>query len=129
MANEKNITLGQLQTQSKRVSAEIDERIEEQLEQYGTATIGTTWTEDEATGVKSQSVAVEGVTAKDNVQVDHDTTTIDGTSEGYAAFVEEENQFLSCITNGYAVTYNGGITFYIFGDAPTVRIPIIVEVI
>lgn len=129
MANEKNITLGQLQAASERVNTEIDERIEEQLEQYGTATIGTTWTEDEATGVKSQSVAVEGVTAKDNVLVDHDSTSNNGTSEGYAAFVEEENQYLSLITNGYARTYDGGITFYIFGDANTVAIPIIVEVV
>lgn len=92
-----------------------------------TATIGTTWTENEDTGVKSQSVAIPGVLAKHTAQVDHDYTG-DGTSDGYAAFVEAESQYLTCITNGYAETYDGGITFYIFGDAPTVEIPIVVEV-
>ena len=92
-----------------------------------TATIGTTWTENEDTGVMSQSVAITGVLAKHTAKVDHDYTG-DGTSDGYAAFVEAENQYLTYITNGYAETYDGGITFYIFGDAPTVSIPIVVEV-
>ena len=92
-----------------------------------TATIGTTWTENEDTGVKSQSVPITGVLAKHTAKVDH-AYTGDGTSDGYAAFVEAENQYLTYITNGYAETYDGGITFYIFGDAPTVSIPIVVEV-
>lgn len=92
-----------------------------------TATIGTTWTENENTGVKSQNVAIYGVLATHTAKVDH-AYTGDGTSDGYAAFVEAENQYLTCITNGYAETYDGGITFYIFGDAPTVSIPIVVEV-
>ena len=91
------------------------------------STIGTTWTENEDTGVKSQNVAIPGVLAKHTAKVDHDYTG-DGTSDGYAAFVEAENQYLTYITNGYAETYDGGITFYIFGDAPTVSIPIVVEV-
>ena len=92
-----------------------------------TASIGTTWTENEDTGVKSQNVAIPGVLAKHTAKVDH-AYTGDGTSDGYAAFVEAENQYLAYITNGYAETYDGGITFYIFGDAPTVEIPIVVEV-
>ena len=92
-----------------------------------TATIGTTWTENEDTGVKSQSVAITGVLAKHTAIVDH-AYTGDGTSDGYAAFVEAENQYLDYITNGYAETYDGGINFYIFGDANTVNIPIVVEV-
>ena len=92
-----------------------------------TATIGTTWTENEDTGVKSQSVPITGVLAKHTAKVDH-AYTGSGTSDDYAAFVEAENQYLTCITNGYAETYDGGITFYIFGDAPTVSIPIAVEV-
>ena len=92
-----------------------------------TATIGTTWTENEDTGVKSQNVSIPGVLAKHTAKVDH-AYTGDGTSDGYAAFVEAENQYLTYITNGYAVTYDGGITFYIFGDANTVSIPIVVEV-
>ena len=92
-----------------------------------TATIGTTWTENEDTGVKSQNVSIPGVLAKHTAKVDH-AYTGDGTSDGYAAFVEAENQYLTYITNGYAETYDGGITFYIFGDTNTVSIPIVVEV-
>ena len=92
-----------------------------------TATIGTTWTANEDTGVKSQNVVIPGVLAKYTAKVDHDYTG-DGTSDGYAVFVEAENQYFTYITNGYAETYGGGITFYIFGDAPTVEIPIVVEV-
>lgn len=92
-----------------------------------TATIGTTWVEDENTGVKTQSVAIAGVTAQNTALVDHAYTGA-GTSDDYAAFVEAENQYLNCITNGYAETYNGGIKFTIFGDANTVNIPIVAEV-
>ena len=91
------------------------------------ATLTTTWTENEDTGVKSQSVPITGVLAKHTAKVDH-AYTGDGTSDGYAAFVEAENQYLTYITNGYAETYDGGITFYIFGDANTVVIPIVAEV-
>ena len=91
------------------------------------ATLTTTWTENEDTGVESQSVPITGVLAKHAAKVDH-AYTGDGTSDGYAAFVEAENQYLTYITNGYAETYDGGITFYIFGDANTVSIPIVVEV-
>lgn len=92
-----------------------------------TATIGTTWVEDENTGVKTQNVAIPGVLASHTATVDH-AYTGNGTSDDYAAFVEAENQYLNCITNGYAETYNGGIKFTIFGDANTVSIPIVVEV-
>lgn len=91
------------------------------------ATIGTTWVEDENTGVKTQSVAIAGVTAQSTAMVDH-VYTGSGTSDDYAAFVEAENQYLNCITNGYAETYDGGIKFTIFGDANTVAIPIVAEV-
>ena len=92
-----------------------------------TATIGTTWVEDENTGVKTQTVAIAGVKASHTAKVDH-VYTGSGTSDDYAAFVEAENQYLNCITNGYAETYNGGIKFTIFGDANTVAIPIVAEV-
>lgn len=92
-----------------------------------TATIGTTWTEDSNTGVKTQSVAIPGVKASNTATVDH-AYTGSGTSDDYAAFVEAENQYLTYITNGYAETYDGGIKFTIFGDANTVAIPIVAEV-
>lgn len=92
-----------------------------------TATIGTTWTEDSNTGVKTQSVAIPGVLASQTATVDH-VYTGGGTSDDYAAFVEAENQYLTYITNGYAETYDGGIKFTIFGDANTVAIPIVAEV-
>ena len=92
-----------------------------------TATIGTTWTEDSTTGVKTQSVAIPGVLSTHTATVDH-AYTGSGTSLSYAAFVEAENQYLSYITNGFAETYDGGIKFTIFGDTNTVSIPIVVEV-
>lgn len=92
-----------------------------------TATIGTTWVEDENTGVKTQSVAIAGVKATNTATVDHVYTGA-GTSDDYAAFVEAENQYLNCITNGFAETVAGGIKFTIFGDANTVAIPIVAEV-
>lgn len=91
-----------------------------------TATIGTTWTEDSNTGVKTQIVAIAGVTAQNTANADHAYTGT-GTAEDYAAFVEAENQFLDCITNGIAETVAGGIKFTIFGEANTVEIPIVVE--
>lgn len=92
-----------------------------------TATIGTTWVEDENTGVKTQTVAIAGVKATNTATVDHIYTGA-GTSDDYAAFVEAENQYLNCITNGFAETVAGGIKFTIFGDANTVSIPIVAEV-
>ena len=92
-----------------------------------TATIGTTWVEDENTGVKTQTVTIPGVKASQTAKVDH-AYTGSGTSDDYAAFVEAENQYLTYITNGYAETVAGGIKFTIFGDANTVSIPIVVEV-
>ena len=92
------------------------------------ATIGTSWTENTSTGVKTQTVSISGVTAADNAKVDVRYTG-DGTSAGYATFVEQQNQFLERVTNGFAETVAGGIKFTIFGDATTVSIPIFVEVI
>ena len=90
-----------------------------------TATIGTVWSSNAGSAVKFQLVAIEGVTADNTAIVDHVYT--DGTD--FANFVEAENQYLNYITNGYAKTYDGGVVFWIFGDAPTVEIPIIVEVV
>ena len=87
------------------------------------ATIGTAWTENDD-GTKSQTVSMSGVTADNTAQVD---TYYNGGE--YADFVEAQNQFLEFITNGYAETVAGGIKFTIFGDANTVSIPIIVEVV
>lgn len=121
--------------QAPALDAEHLNKIENELEALGqrkgsttyTATIGTTWTEDSNTGVKTQSVAIAGVKATNTATVDHVYTGA-GTSDDYAAFVEAENQYLNCITNGFAETYNGGIKFTIFGDANTVAIPIVAEV-
>lgn len=92
------------------------------------ATIGTSWIEDENTGVKSQTVSIQEITSNNTAKVDV-YMSHNPSSEGLASFVEEQNQFLDYITNGYAETINGGIKFYIFGDANTVNIPIVVEVV
>lgn len=88
-------------------------------------TITTSWTENSTTGAKTQNVAIAGVTAAMNAySLDHDPDGYDTTtSDGLTALVEGNNQFLELITNGFAKTYDGGITFTIFGDAPTVSIP------
>lgn len=88
---------------------------------YGT--IGTAWTEDSNTGAKYQLVAIEGVTADMELGRLDTINTHDRTSEGYAAYVEEQNQFLTYITNGDAETVEGGVMFYIYGEANTVAIP------
>lgn len=93
------------------------------------ATIGTSWTEDSDTGVKYQTVSIDGITASNTAKIDHSSASVDGTSDGYAKFVEEENQYLTYITNGFAETVAGGIKFTIFGDPNTVNIPIVVEVV
>ena len=135
MAYEKTVWVN---GQAPALNAEHLNKIENELETLDqrpsggggvtyTATIGTTWVEDSDTGVKTQNVAIAGVTASQTAKVDH-AYTGSGTSDDYAAFVEAENQYLNCITNGYAETYDGGIKFTIFGDANTVSIPIVVEV-
>lgn len=91
------------------------------------ATIGTTWTENTTTGVKTQTVSITGVTAANTAKVDA-CYTGNGTSDSYSTFVEQQNQFLEYITNGFAETVDGGIKFTIFGDPNTVNIPIVVEV-
>lgn len=91
------------------------------LKFYGT--IGTNWTEDSTTGAKYQLVAIEGVTADMELGRLDTINTHDRTSEGYAAYVEEQNQFLTYITNGDAETVDGGVMFYIYGEANTVEIP------
>ena len=88
---------------------------------YGT--IGTNWTEDSNTGAKYQLVAIEGVTADMELGRLDTVNTHDRTSEGYAAYVEEQNQFLTYITNGDAETVDGGVMFYIYGEPNTVDIP------
>lgn len=90
------------------------------------ATIGTNWVEDDTTGVKTQQVAIEGITQDKTAIIDH-VFNGTNTSEDYATFVEEENQYLTYITNGFAETYDGGITFTIFGDPNTIPIHVIVE--
>jgi hypothetical protein len=135
MAYEKTVWVN---GQAPALNAEHLNKIEDELEALDqrpiggggatyTATIGTNWTEDSDTGVKTQSVAIPGVLASQTATVDH-VYTGSGTSDDYAAFVEAENQYLTYITNGYAETYDGGIKFTIFGDANTVAIPIVAEV-
>lgn len=89
-----------------------------------------TWSEDEATGAKYQVVPVEGLTGAEDEVAEVDVVNVHGddTNEKFGAYVEEQNQFLDFITNGDAKTVEGGIKFYIFGDANTVDIHIKVVV-
>ena len=112
----------------EEVLADIGGASKDELPSVVDTTIGTNWTEDSTTGVKTQTVTISGITAADNAKVDVRYTG-DGTSDGYATFVEHQNQFLERVTNGFAETVADGIKFTIFGDATTVSIPIFVEVI
>lgn len=92
-------------------------------------TIGNIWTEDEETGVKSQLVSLEGITAN-HTGISFDVVmTHERTSEGYAQFVDEQNQYLEFITNGDAETVDGGIMFYIYGEPNTIEIPFCMGVV
>ena len=112
--------------------ADITDKVKELMGGGGgtlyTATIGTTWSENPTTGIKYQEVAISGIKSTDDAQIDHVFTGSD-TSDDYKTFVEAENQYLTCITNGYAETIDGAVKFVIFGDAPTVEIPIAVKVV
>lgn len=93
---------------------------------YGT--IGTEWIDDADTGVKIQEVPIPGILETMELGQMDVIMTHERTSVGYSAFVEENNQYLTLITNGDAETYgtnetNGGVRFYIYGDIPTVEIP------
>lgn len=90
------------------------------------ATIGTTWDDNPLIGTKTQTVAVPGVTADMDVMIQPDYTG-DGSEASYAAYVQAANQFLENISNGVAVTVEGGITFTIFGDPNDVTIPISIK--
>ena len=92
------------------------------------ATIGTEWTDNAEIGTKEQFVAIEGITAEDDVVVGP-VNIHERTAQGYPVYVEEHNQFLTHITNGDAETVDGGIKFYIFKEATTIPIYIGVEVI
>lgn len=85
------------------------------------------WSEDEETGAKYQTVIITDITSDMTAKIDT-VNTHERTTDGYALYVEEQNQFLEFITNGDAETVNGGIKFYIYGEPNTVDIPIIVEV-
>lgn len=89
-----------------------------------TATISTAWTENDD-GTKTQTVSIPAITTTNTAIVDHSQDNI----TDYEAYVAAENQYLTNITNGFAQTVAGGITFTIFGDANTVAIPIVVEVV
>ena len=126
----KNIIISQLT--SSGYQELYPKTIASQVEDGGTTkvftgTITTNWTEDRTTGVKTQTVSISGITATNTAIVDH--AGMNSTSTDYDSFVQAENQYLTCITNGYAETVTNGIKFYIFGDANTVAIPIIVEVV
>ena len=133
MATNKNITMRQYNgvdydtLYPKTIASQVEGLEDISTTKVFTGTITTNWTENSATGVKTQTVGIAGITATNTAIVDH--AGMDRTSTDYNSFVQAENQYLTCITNGYAETVANGIKFYIFGDANTVAIPIIVEAV
>lgn len=93
-----------------------------------TSVIGTAWTENEEAGIKSQTISLPGVTVDSCAKVS--AYCENGFDEESAElYAEQQNQFNDLICNGFAQTGADTLTFYIFGDANTVEIPIIVEVV
>lgn len=133
MATNKNITMKQYNGTDydtlypKTIASQVEGLEDISTTKVFTGTITTNWTEDSTTGVKTQTVGISGITATNTAIVDH--AGMDGTSTDYDSFVQAENQYLTCITNGYAETVANGIKFYIFGNANTVAIPIVVEAV
>lgn len=91
-------------------------------------TIGTSWTEDSTTGAKYQTITVTGATAARDARVGVRFASAK-TSAGFTEYANQRNQFNQYICNGFAETGEDIVTFWIFGDANTVNIPITVEVI
>lgn len=133
MATNKNITMKQYNGTDydtlypKTIASQVEGLEDISTTKVYTGTITTNWTEDADTGVKTQTVGIAGIADTNTAIVDH--AGMSGTSTDYASFVEAENQYLTYITNGYAETITNGIKFYIFGDANTVAIPIVVEAV
>lgn len=130
MATNKNITMKQYNGTDydtlypKTIASQVEGLEDISSTKVYTGTIGTTWTENDD-GTKTQTVTITGIKATDTAIVDHSQDNI----TDYTAFVTAENQYLTNITNGFAVTVANGIRFTIFGDANTVAIPIVVEAV
>lgn len=130
MATNKNITMRQYNGTDydtlypKTIASQVEGLEDISSTKVYTGTIGTTWTENDD-GTKTQTVTITGIKATDTAIVDHSQDNI----TDYTAFVTAENQYLTNITNGFAVTVANGIRFTIFGDANTVAIPIVVEAV
>lgn len=130
MATNKNITMRQYNGTDydtlypKTIASQVEGLEDISSTKVYTGTIGTTWTENDD-GTKTQTVTITGIKATDTAIVDHSQDNI----TDYEAFVTAENQYLTNITNGFAVTVANGIRFTIFGDANTVAIPIVVEAV
>ncbi len=85
------------------------------------------WSRARDTGVSTIAVAAAGIHADSILHVDHRFAGGSAPAD-YARYVTEENQFLDRITNGYALPYEGGIRFYVFGEPNNVDIPLAAEV-
>ena len=91
-------------------------------------TIGTSWTTDSTTGAKYQTITVTGATAARDARVGVRFASAK-TAAGFTEYANQRNQFNQYICNGFAETGANTVTFWIFGDANTINIPITVEVI
>lgn len=109
--------------------AGLNNNVQNFMKVYEATISASNWIDYPAIGIREQIVAIPNVSALNTARVDHANVSIDGTSEGYIKYVDEENQYLRYITNGYAETVDGGIKFVIFHDQNTIDIPIVVEVI
>lgn len=82
---------------------------------------------EESSGIKKQHVQIEGIYETNNVFIKHDAESID--VSGRDLFIQEEEEYINYIANGYAKTCNGGIDFYIFDEPNTIDVPIVVKIL
>lgn len=127
MADEKLINHGQLRDAMEAVAAEIDEAIEEyaQQDQGGGATGASVslsasgWAE-QSDGTYAQTVSVADVTADNQIIVD---CALSGSDVDADIAVLEA---WGCVNRCSQAA--GSLTFYCYGDVPTVAIPLNVVV-
>lgn len=109
--------------------AGLNNNVQNFMKVYEAVISASNWTYYAELGIKEQIVPVANIISSNTARVDHANSSIDGTLNGYTRYVDEENEYLKYITNGYAETVNGGIKFVIFDEQNTIDIPIVIEVI
>lgn len=93
---------------------------ESPVQQYTGVIVTTGWRKDTATGISVQVIDVPGLHENQTIIVAPDYQGDDN------SFVNQKNQFLTYITNGHAESVDNGVKISIYGEAPTIKINVLV---